>query len=55
MQDLQELMKTLLKGSFGPLSPQVQERLNSYSAEHRLQLGKKLPTAHSLQELRLED
>lgn len=50
-----QLLLVLLEQRFGPLSPSVQERLESLSEERRIQLAKALFQASSLRELGLED
>jgi hypothetical protein len=54
-QGQRELLQELLEQRFGPLSPQVIERLSAWPPERLRELGKALLTARSLQELGLED
>jgi hypothetical protein len=53
-QGQRDLIREMLDQRFGPLSPQVLERLTSWPPERLRELGKALLTAKSLQELGLE-
>jgi hypothetical protein len=55
VQGQRELLRDLLEQRFGPLSPQVSERLAEWPSERLRELGKALLTAKSLQELGLEN
>jgi hypothetical protein len=45
----------LLEGKFGPLSPEVKQRVEALSPEEVWQLALDILKAESLKELRLED
>ena len=54
-QGQRKLLQMMLERRFGPLSPAVGERLDTYSSEKLTQLAMKLLDARSLRELGLEE
>ena len=50
-----QVVPVQLEARFGPLSVQVQERLNALSADQLIELSKAVLRASSLRDLSLED